>query len=121
MTNNLTAERLRELVAGATPGPWRHYDEVFRRQFGKRRVTEIQQHRSGKAVVNWQGFDGDQARKGNANAALIVTLVNAAPQIIALMEREARMKEALAEVILCRRCLACSYTASAGLTKETKP
>ena len=71
------SERLAELSGKATAGKWRHYNEVFRPQLGTRRVTEIQPARRGKPIINWQGFDGDQARKGNANAALIVELVNA--------------------------------------------
>ena len=72
------ADRLAGLAVKATPGPWTHYNEVFRAQFNKRRVTEIQRA-NGQAIVNWSGFDGlptATARKANANAALMVELVN---------------------------------------------
>lgn len=79
---------MRPLVKAATGGPWYHYDEVFRPQFGQRRVTEIQVRRTGKAIVKWTGFDGvPTERKRNANAALMVGAVNGVRRFIAAMDR----------------------------------
>jgi len=92
-------ERLESLMAKATSGPWQHYDEVFRRQFGNGRVTEIQRS-DGKAIVNSGGFDGlppVTAKKRNANARLMVAAVNALPALTTrIRELEAeniRLKE----------------------------
>ena len=83
------SDRLEALAEKATKGPWLHYDEVFRPQFSNRRITEIQQRRTRKPVVNWQGFDGDQKKLANKNAALIVELVNNLPTILqALKDKE---------------------------------
>lgn len=82
-------ERLRELLAKATPGPWYHYDEVFRPQFGKRRITEIQQAKTRNEIVSWSGFDGlprATEKKRNANAALIVETINALPALLAALQ-----------------------------------
>ena len=89
-------ERLRELLAKATPRPWRHYDEVFRPQFGSGRITEIHTAR-GKEIVRWSGFDGLPAttsRKRNANAALMVEAVNALPALLDLIENLAAERDA---------------------------
>jgi hypothetical protein len=70
---------LKLLSDKATGGEWYHYDEVFRPQFGSRRITEIQRAKDGKSIVSWSGFDGLPQvtdRKKNHNARFIVELVN---------------------------------------------
>ena len=62
------SERLSALAEKATKGPWHHYNEVFRAQISSRRVTEIQQKRTGRVIVHWMGFDGDGARKANSSS-----------------------------------------------------
>ena len=99
-----TIAELRALLAKATPGPWQHYDEVFRSQFSRRRVTEIQRS-DYKAIIAWSGFDGlpdVTARKKNANAALIVAAVNALPD---LLTAAARGVESEAEIARLRQIL----------------
>lgn len=86
-------DEIERMLAAATPGDWEHYNEVFRPTLSKRRVTEIQSTRTGKAIINWQGFDGDQARKANWNAALIVALHNSAPAMLTEI-RELRAENA---------------------------
>ena len=96
--DELTA--LEALLAKMTPGEWYHYDEVFRPQFGRRRITEIQRH-DGKPIVSWTGFDGLPAvteRKRNANAAGIVALVNAAPALLASAARAAELEAEVARL-----------------------
>lgn len=93
MTTGFDLDEIERLLAAATPGEWVHYNEVFRPTLSKRRVTEIQSARTGKAIINWQGFDGDQARKANWNAALIVALHNSAPAMLAEI-RELRAENA---------------------------
>ena len=87
MTNELTADGLRELVERAlSPNqlewylPWRIVPDAVK--------PTIVGSNSGNLFRGYIGTWSD--------ADLIVALVNAVPQIIALMEREARMKEALA-------------------------
>ena len=89
MTNKLTADGLRELVVGAfSPNqlewylPWRVVPDA-----GKPTIVGSN---SGNLFRGYIGTWSD--------ADLIVALVNAAPQIIALMEREARMREALGNI-----------------------
>lgn len=94
MTNTELADKIDALAEKATKGRWFHYNAVFRPQFSQRKITEIQQQKTGKAVINWMGFDGDQSRKANANAALIVELVNARETLTRAARNEARMREA---------------------------
>lgn len=92
---HLDLSQLRELLEKATKGPWYHYDEVFRPQFGKRRVTEIQRKSDGLTLINWTGFDGLRPaarRRANANAALIVAAVSSLPS---LLDQLSQAREAL--------------------------
>ncbi len=96
-------EEVRVHSSAATGGPWQHYNEVFRPQFGNGRVTEIQVARSGKEIVRWAGFDGLDdpiERKKNANAALMVAAVNGVRRAIAAMDR--RRRTALARAATAR-------------------
>jgi hypothetical protein len=88
-TDSVSASELRKLLEKATKGPWYHYDEVFRRQFSNRRVTEIQRDRDGLTIINWTGFDGlptATRRAKNHNARLIVAAVNALPALLDRVE-----------------------------------
>ncbi len=98
-------DALDALHAKATAGRWYHYDEVFRPQFGRGRITEIQQA-NGRPIVAWSGFDGlkpAEQRKRNANAASIVALHNAWPAVSAKLRaqqaRIAALEGALREVL----------------------
>lgn len=97
------AEKLTRLLEAATKGRWYHYNEVFRRQFGQGRITEIQR-RDGKSIVAWPGFDNARVSKRfhNPNAALIVEVVNTLPQLLAdrLFDREriAELEAALRQI-----------------------
>jgi polyhydroxyalkanoate synthesis regulator phasin len=87
----LVAE-LRAKREAATKGAWYHYNEVFRSQFSRRRITEIQRDRDGETIIKWTGFDGlspSMQRRRNHNAALIVDLVNAFPTIADTIEAQA--------------------------------
>lgn len=86
-------DRLRHLSAKATAGDWYHYDEVFRPQFGARRITEVQVRKTGTSIIAWSGFDGlptVTAKKRNANAAFIVAAVAEVRRQIKFFDRRAR-------------------------------
>lgn len=106
MTNELTADGLRELVAGATPGLWQIHSEHG--HLREQRCTLIADvdgemingstHYTYKFCAQTLNEFAEGDEFAETNAALIVALVNATPQIIALIEREARMREALETV-----------------------
>lgn len=83
---------LERLAQAATPGPWRHYCNKLRPQFGGI-INEVQQIK-GPPVVHWVGFDSsDMTQKQREfNAAYIAA---AHPQaVLALI---ARVRELEAE------------------------
>ncbi len=94
MDNNKLADKIEELGAKATKGPW----EVFYYDAGDKSAWDdcpsIQAPESEDcAVIHWDGFkqeywksaNGDQ-RQIDANAELIVLLRNNLPRIIAALE-----------------------------------
>jgi len=88
MTEKLTAARLGELLAGATPGPW-----TTETIFGVTDNIRTEWLKDGCAA--WVArcdfestYVGLTPEERIANAALIVALVNAAEQIRGLLEQE---------------------------------
>lgn len=73
--------RLRELLAKATPGEWKHYR---RKPTKKEWQIDAVDDANGDAVVHRTGFDASPLRQKAkaANAALIVALRNAAPALL---------------------------------------
>ena len=84
-------EDLKKLLAAATPGPWTHASDKL-------------------AAGNIKAPD---------NAALIVAAVNALPELIAMVEENARMKEAVRELSDCQSLpKVYKYTGTAGVDVE---
>jgi hypothetical protein len=81
-------ERLRALLAEATPGPWRA------RKWDAPRMVEV--HAATKPpVVPWSGFDDSSRTKTehDANATLIAAAVNALPALLDVAEAAAKSVE----------------------------
>ncbi len=95
-------EKLRELLAAATPGPWKHIP-------GKRMVFVVAPECH--VYSNRDNDDGEgpyhpnTIKRWNADAALIVAAVNALPamcnEIDALRADRDRMREALSIFVKC--------------------
>ena len=101
MTGELDIAGLRALYERATKGVWRHYNEVFRPKFSKRRITEVQRQ-DGKPIINWGGFDGlppATARKANHNAAFIVAAHEHWERLLSSEERAQKAEAALRDAI----------------------
>jgi hypothetical protein len=94
MNNTLTTElvaELRRLMAEATPGPWSIglNGEVYRRIDGS--CTD--------ADIIAQFYDNPGEEEGVANGDLCISAVNALPALLDAAEREAKMREALREIL----------------------
>lgn len=80
-TSDLEAliERLRPLAEKATPGPWFHYRNKLRPNFGGI-INEVQQKKR-PPIIQWAGFDNSERteKKHAANAAYIAA---ANPQVV---------------------------------------
>lgn len=62
-------ERLLKLAEKATPGPWRHYRQKLRPNFGGI-VNEVQCRQPRKPIVQWSGFDNsDRSEAKHASNA----------------------------------------------------
>lgn len=74
-------------MTGHTKLPWKLYSGKLRPQFPTS-IREVQDA-SGAAVVKWNGFDDSDrpAQEHDANAAFIVTAVNAHDQLVAALHR----------------------------------
>lgn len=105
MIDAKTIEELRGLLAKATPRPWRLYANKLRPQFSLR-IVEVQGPRE-PPVVKWCGFDESQRSYNGhkANAALIVAMRNALPDLLDAaerLERQVRAKQQEIEEIAAR-------------------
>ena len=76
-----TIERLRALLAGATPGPWRA------RKWPSPRMVEVLATTK-PPIVPWSGFDDSDRtlKEHDANAVLIAAAVNALPALLDVAE-----------------------------------
>jgi|GEM_PF-1794241 len=100
MTNTDTVERLRELRAKATEGPWETFSNYYQRKhhFTRAGKAEAIMDKTGNEIVAWAGFDGQP--NGEVNAALIVEAINALPALldaVEALEPFARLKPVFAE------------------------
>jgi hypothetical protein len=86
MTNTNTVERLRELRAKATEGPWETFSNYYQRKhhFTRAGKAEAIMDKTGNEIVAWAGFDGQP--NGEVNAALIVEAINALPALLDAVE-----------------------------------
>ncbi|HEY4720774.1 MAG TPA: hypothetical protein VII92_02935 [Anaerolineae bacterium] len=90
-------DELEALLAKTSPKPW---VLMYSRHSGGGATVQISDsadHTNESAIVHWMGFDaGDKTWKQKiANAALIVALRNAAPDLIASARREQKLREVL--------------------------
>ena len=99
---SVDVERIRELLEKATAAPWealclRKYTRVTRRSQGPRDETGNVQicHIAGPEEDDIRPWNGE---RWEADAALIVALVNAAPRLIAAAEDCERLRAALRQV-----------------------
>jgi hypothetical protein len=86
-------EKLRELLAKATPGPWYYYEGEI--EDGKQ-IEGADLRGNGASV--WRIDMGDYDALDNANAALIVAVVNALPELLDEVERLRELDAARAEL-----------------------
>lgn len=93
------ADKLDGLLKSATPGPWKVYHALLRKQFPGNRIIEIQDA-NGDAVVMWSGFDNsDRLKKTHlANARLIAALCSNPYLIVSALRRT--RAEGVGELIL---------------------
>ncbi len=88
---------LREAAEKATPGPWKHYRNKLRPNFGGV-INEVQSAERKVPVIQWSGFDNsNKAEAKHAANARFIALAN--PTTIlslldALASAEAKLKEA---------------------------
>lgn len=98
-TPNLDIDALERLARAATPGPWEHYRNKLRPNFGGM-INEVQPStaRSREAIVQWSGFDnGHRSEKKHAANAAFIAAAN--PQTMlalcaALRAERAKVAEA---------------------------
>jgi hypothetical protein len=97
----LDLDALKELLAEATPGPWKraeppHEDPNFDHGWTHHPCHDIETEDGKKAVVSSSGYDADSVEAENADIDLIVAGVNALPALLDLVSRQ---QEAIQEVI----------------------
>lgn len=85
-------ERLRALIAAATPGPWTIGESSFFKSPDWAPINSVGWTSLAEVVV---GLEGDSHDEGQANAALIVEAINALPALLdTLSKLEAERDEA---------------------------
>jgi len=96
-------ERLKRLLASATPGEWHAMVSTLRAQFPTPIACVVDGE--GKEIIGWSGFDSAQAkgatsqRRRAANAKFTAAAHNALPALLSqleeMREREQKLVEAL--------------------------